>query len=228
MIFTFLLRITACLALIAVPMWILQGCNAGVSGDQPVTLPPASAAVNRVSIRIHTDTPVQVNADGLPITGVPAQDATWERRYSDLELIIIPTSGIDEQVELDATNNLGQTTLSTLRLRVGSVVADPIDDLAPTITVTPSSSQTGPGGMTTWTLTASENLTWVAGQDKVVVLGGTITGWISLDASHYSFLTYAQTTPGTLIVSIPARSCTDLAGNFFTQAASISIPIIGP
>ena len=37
MIFTFLLRITACLALITVPMWILQGCNAGVSGDHLLT-----------------------------------------------------------------------------------------------------------------------------------------------------------------------------------------------
>jgi hypothetical protein len=219
---------TACLMLTAALAWNLQGCNAGVSGDAPVVLPASSSAVNRVSVRLHTDTPAQVNADGLPITGVPAPDATWERRYSDLELIVLPTTAITDQVDLDLTNDAGQTTLSTLQLRVGAVVERPVDDVPPTITVTPSAAQTAPGGMTTWTITSSEDITWMLNDDRVIISGGTTTGWLSLDASHYSFLAYAQSTPGNLTITIPSRACTDLAGNFLTQATSISIPIIAP
>lgn len=206
---------------------VLQGCNAGVGGDQPVQMPAAAQAVDRVTVRIHTDAPAQVTADGVPITAVPALDALWERRFSEAEQFIIPGAGVDEVVDLEMTDDQARTSRSQLHLRVGPDTGRTTDATTPALTLTASASQVAFGGMITCYLEASEDIDWLH-TDMITVAGGTMTGWITQDARHSSFLVYAQDTAGTLMVTVPVRACTDRAGNFLAQAVSISVPIIAP
>lgn len=205
----------------------ISSCSDSIGQDEPVTFSTDNAVVDRVIIHLHTDSAVQASADGQPITAIPVDDVVWGTALSDADLYRASTDGIDQSTELSLADEDNNTALASLRLRIGTTADASVDETLPTIALTSDSAQVTTNSLVTITFTASEAVTGLSSSD-LTITGGTIDSWTAVSASVYTCRIRAQSSAGTLTVTVPAQVCTDVARNFFMQAATFSLPITTP
>lgn len=187
----------------------------GVINPNGASTETITATYSQVSSTLTSDT-ATVTISPAVLTGATNQNVSYILRGL--------ASDTPYYVRFSATNSVGTTNGSIVSFRT-----DYVDTVAPTETITATSSFFSQAENIVVTITFSEPVTGFTSVD--LTLGGTSTGWskgsaVAVSSSVYTVtLTPSYASTGSLTLNVGANTVTDNSGNNNTASSTLTLDI---